>query len=175
MSNPLPSREQAITILRQQQCPRIVIRHCIAVAKLAVETANRLQAKGIRVNSELVEVGALLHDLGRSKSNTVDHAVIGAQIAQDLGLPEAIIRIIQRHVGGGITVLEAEAFGWPKGTYFPESLEEKIVSYADKLTDKGGQVPITVEVERLQNVGKAEAAERVRRLYDEISSLLVSP
>ena len=174
MNKPLPSRKQAIELLKQQHCSPAVISHCLAVAELALETANKLKTKGISVDLKLVEAGAILHDLGRSKSYTVDHAVVGAQIAQDLGLPESVIRIIKRHVGGGISAAEAETFGWPKDVYVPESLEEKIVSYADKLIDNGKQVPITVEVERLKSNGKFEAAERVTRLYEEISNLLDS-
>jgi len=172
VSSGLPSREQALELLQQKHCPPIVISHCLAVAKLALETARKLEKKGLRVDTELVEIGALLHDIGRAKSHTVDHAVIGAQIAQELGLPEPIIRIIKRHLGGGITEAEAQAFGWPKDVYVPETLEEKIVSYADKRIDNAKRVPISVEINRLRSEGKAEAAERVRRLYDNISSLL---
>ena len=95
----------------------------------------------------LVEVGALLHDIGRSKTHAIDHGVVGSKIAESEGLPESIVRIIRRHVGGGITAEEAEAFGWPKDVYMPETLEEKIVSYADKLIDKSKRVPIEVEIE----------------------------
>ena len=172
MSERLPSREQALNLLQQKHCPSIVINHCLAVAELAMETASKLEAKGFSINTKLVEAGALLHDLGRSKTHTVDHAVIGAEIAKSTGLPEPIIRIIKRHIGGGITAAEAEAFGWPKDVYVPETLEEKIVSYADKQIDQSKRVRISVEIRRLQSEGKAEAAERVRRLYEDISSLL---
>ncbi len=106
-----------------------------AVAELALEIADKLERKGLRINRELVEAGALLHDLGRSKTHRVDHGIVGAQIAESLDLPEPIIRIIKRHVGGGITADEAKTFGWPKDVYVPQTLEEKIVSYADKLID----------------------------------------
>ena len=49
---------------------------------------------------------------------------------------KSVANIIKRHVGGGITPEEAERFGWPKDVYVPETLEEKIVSYADKRIDK---------------------------------------
>ena len=49
--------------------------------------------------------------------------------------PEQLFKIIKTHVGGGFTAKEAAAFGWPKGVYTPIKLEEKIVSYADKLVD----------------------------------------
>lgn len=172
MSSGLPSREQAIELLRKNNCPPQVISHCVAVADLAVETANKLQKKGLKINTELVEAGALLHDLGRSKTHTVNHAVIGAQIAQFIGLPEPVIRIIKRHVGAGITAEEAAKFGWPKDIYTPQTLEEKVVSYADKLIDQSKRTPIETEIQRLQKENKSEAAERVRRMHEEITSLL---
>jgi uncharacterized protein len=102
----------------------------------------------------------------------VDHAVIGAKIAESAGLPEPVVRIIKRHVGGGITAEEAEKFGWPKDVYVPLTLEEKIVSYADKLIEQSKRVPIDLEIEQLRMEYKDEAAERVRKLYEEITSLL---
>ena len=172
MSSGLPSREQAIKILREHKCSPQVVSHCLAVADLAVETARKFEAKGIKINIELVLAGALLHDLGRSKNHTVDHALVGAQIAQSVGLPESVINIIKRHVGAGITAEEAKYLGWPKDSYIPQTLEEKVVSYADKLIDQSKIIPIETEIERLENENKREAAERVRKLHEEIISLL---
>ena len=171
MSEELPSREQAIELLRKNNCPTKVINHCEEVAKLALEIASKLEKKGIKVDLKLVEAGALLHDIGRSKSHAVDHGVVGAKMAELEGLPEAAVRIIKRHVGGGITSQEAEQFGWPKDIYEPVTLEEKIVSYADKLIDQSKRVPIDLEIERLQ-VEHRDAAERVRKLHEEITRLL---
>jgi uncharacterized protein len=168
----LPNREQALGLLRKYKCSPQVISHCVAVADLAVETANKLEGKGFKINTELVEVGALLHDLGRSKTHTINHAIAGAQIAQSIGLPEKVIRIIKRHVGAGITTEEAQVLGWPKDIYAPQTLEEKIVSFSDKLIDKSRRMPIETEIERLQIKNKHQAAERVRKLNDEITSLL---
>ena len=172
MNNKLPSREQAIQLLRENHCQPIVIRHCEVVAELALEIADKLEKKGLKVDRELVEVGALLHDLGRSKSHGIDHGVIGANIASSAGLPEPLVKIIKRHVGGGIIADEAESFGWPKDVYVPVTLEEKIVSYADKLIDLSKRVPIDLEIKKLQSEHKDEPAERVRKLHEEITSLL---
>jgi uncharacterized protein len=172
VSSLLPSREQAIELLRKNNCPPQVIRHCVAVAELAVETAKKLQEKGYTIDVELVEAGALLHDLGRSKTHTVDHAIVGAQIAQSIGLPDLVIRIIKRHVGAGITPKEAKELGWPKDIYTPQALEEKVVSYADKLINHSKRIPVEVEIELLQKENKCEAAERVRKLHEEITCLL---
>jgi uncharacterized protein len=172
VNSELPNREQAIELLHENNCPPQVIRHCVAVAEVAVETADKLSEKGYKINIPLVEVGALLHDLGRSKTHTVDHSLVGAQIAQNVGLPEPVVRIIKRHVGAGITAEEAEKLGWPKDTYMPQTLEEKVVCYADKIIDKSRRTPIELEIERLQKGNRFEAAERVRKLNEEITSLL---
>ena len=119
-----------------------------------------------------MEAGAILHDLGRSKTNKVDHAVVGAEMAESLNLPNPVISIIKRHVGAGITAEEAQWLGWPKDVYEPQTLEEKIVSYADKLIDRSKRMPIETEIKRLQKENKNEAAERVRKLHQEISNML---
>jgi uncharacterized protein len=172
VSEKLPSREQALQLLREHQCSTEVISHCEAVAKLALETANALKERGLKIDSELVEVGALLHDIGRSKTHTVHHAVVGAEIAEAAGLPDSVVSIIKRHVGGGITASEAKKLGWPEDVYVPITLEEKVVSYADKLIENSKRAPIEITVEKLSKERKAEAAERVRKLYDEITNLI---
>jgi uncharacterized protein len=172
VSSGLPNREQALGLLLKYNCSPQVISHCIAVADLAVETAGKFEKKGFIINTELVEAGALLHDIGRSQTHTIDHAIEGAKIAQSIGLPENVIRIIKRHVGAGITAKEAQMLGWPKDVYAPQTLEEKIVSFSDKLIDKSRRMPIETEIERLQFKNKHQAAERVRKLNNEITSLL---
>ena len=74
---------------------------------MAVEMAEICRERGFKVDIELVEAGALLHDIGRSKTHSVHHAIVGAEIAESLHLPESVIAIIKRHVGGGITAQEA--------------------------------------------------------------------
>jgi uncharacterized protein len=172
VSEALPSREQALQLLRENHCSVKVVNHCKAVAKLALETANILKDKGLEIDFALVEAGALLHDIGRSKTHTVHHAVVGAEIAKSAGLPDSVISIIKRHVGGGITADEAEKLGWPKDVYVPVTLEEKLVSYADKLIENSKRAPIDVTVEKLSGELKCEAAARVRRLYEEITGLM---
>jgi uncharacterized protein len=172
VSEKLPSREQALQLLREHQCPTEVINHCKAVTKLALETANALKERGLKIDYKLVEVGALLHDIGRSKTHTVHHAVVGAEIAKSAGLPDSVISIIRRHVGGGITASEAKKLGWPEDVYVPITLEEKIVSYADKLIEHSKRVPIEIAIEKLSKELKYKAANRVRKLCEEITNLI---
>jgi uncharacterized protein len=173
VSERLPSKEQALQILCKDGCHKNVIRHCKAVAELAVEIAEACKKNGSDVDLELVEVGALLHDIGRAKTHSVHHAIVGANIAKSLGLPEPIISIIKRHVGGGISAAEARKLGWPRDVYIPQTLEEKIVSYADKLIEGSRRVPIEKTIESLSRKDLPRSAiARIRKLQREMSVLM---
>lgn len=160
----LPSRDECLRILREHGCNEEVIEHCEAVSALAVKIARRCRAK-----VDLVEVGGLLHDLGRCKSHTLSHAVEGAKLAAELDLPEPIIKIIERHIGAGITPREAARLGLPKKDYTPRTIEEKIVAHADNLTSGTKRTGIEEAVAYIARKGEHEAALKVLRLHEELS------
>ncbi len=112
-------------------CSPEVIAHSILVSEKACAIARRVN---INYDYELIRLGGLLHDIGRSKTHGIEHALVGVDVARSYGLSEEIIRIIERHIGAGIAALEAERLGLPKKDYLPLTPEEKIVSYADNLT-----------------------------------------
>lgn len=174
MIEELPSPEKALMLLIQSGCSRQVIRHCKAVAALAAQIAENCKKKGLNVDVQLVQVGALLHDIGRSKTHNIDHVIKGAQIAKSLGLPDPVVSIIERHAGGGITMNEAEKLGWPVKGYVPQTLEEKIVSYADKLIEVSRRVKVERTIQKLsRDLGNDHPAiERVKQLHREFSPLV---
>jgi uncharacterized protein len=172
VSKQLPNREQAISILQKNKCSPEVIAHCQAVASLALELTEKIKTKKYSIDVALIEAGALLHDLGRAKTHSVHHAIEGMQLAQAENLPDSIVCIIKRHVGAGITVEEAEELNWPKDSYIPQTLEEKIVCYADKCVSGIKRIPVETTVKQLQEQKLYAAAERVRKLYNEITVLL---
>jgi uncharacterized protein len=172
VSEQLPSREQALQFLSESGCRQNVVRHVEAVSELACEIAEACRRKGYHVNLKLVEIGGLLHDIGRSKTHSVHHAIVGAEIARSLGLPEPVISIIKKHVGGGITAREAKKLGWPKDIYVPQTLEEKIVCYADKLIEGSRRVPVEKTIERLSQELPLGATERIWKLHEEMLVLV---
>jgi HD superfamily phosphodiesterase len=87
-------------------------------------------------------------------------------------LPEPDLSIIKRHVGGGITATEASKLGWAKDVYVPKTVEEKIVSYADKLVEGSHRVPIERTLEVFAQDLPPSAVERVRRLHEEMLGLI---
>jgi uncharacterized protein (TIGR00295 family) len=160
----LPSRDEALKLLRAAGCGDDVVAHCEAVSALAVKMAKKCRAK-----IELVEIGGLLHDIGRCRSHTISHAVEGAALAKDLKLPEQVVRIIERHIGAGISPKEAEKLGLPKKDYTPRTLEEKIVAHADNLISGTRRTSIEEAVAQVARQGQHEAALKMMRLHEEMS------
>jgi uncharacterized protein len=128
-------------VLIDAGCSPGVVAHCVAVSRTAVALADRISR--VSVDKELVRLGALLHDIGRSRSHDIHHALAGVEIGRKLGFPAEMLSIIERHIGAGITAAEAERLGLPKRDYLPLTPEEKIVSYADNLTK--GERPMAYE------------------------------
>ncbi len=126
------NEDDAFELLRKYNVPYSVVRHSVAVKNLVLKILERVK---IPVNKDIVILGALLHDIGRAKTNDIRHGYIGAEILRKEGVPEEVAKIAERHVGSGITKEEAYKFGMPERDYIPESPEEKIVAYADNLID----------------------------------------
>jgi len=162
----IPSTEKCLALLKESGCSDEVIRHCKAVRDVAVKMAHRAYA-----DIKLVEAGALLHDIGRSKTHGILHGVEGAKIAKNLDLPESIVNIIERHLGAGISLEVAKQLGLPAKDYAPKTLEEKIVCHADNLIDNCQRQPIEQEVERALHDGYKEYAERLVSLHKELSDI----
>lgn len=170
----LPGRSEALGILRDAGCSRSVVRHCVNVARIAARIGGELVAAGHGLDLGLVEAGALLHDLGRSVTHGVEHGAVGGELCRGLGLPDAVMRIVERHVGAGIPAGEAEELELPAGEYMPVSLEEKLVCYADKLAKGDGEVEFGVTVgEMVERHGSDHPAiGRMWALHGEMVGLL---
>jgi len=174
VSERLPSTRMALRLLSQSGCSGKVVAHCQVVSEIAVQIAKACEKRGLNVDVKLVQVGALLHDIGRSKTHGIDHVIRGAEIARSLNLPESVVSIIERHAGGGITIDEARRLGWPNKTYLPQTLEEKIVTYADKLVEGLRRVQVERTIKKLsRELGDAHPSiKRVEKLHKEFSSLI---
>lgn len=160
----VPDAKECIGLLVSSGCDEDVIEHCKAVSALAVRIARRCGA-----DEALVEAGALLHDIGRCSTHGLDHAVEGARIASSLKLHPALVKIIERHIGAGISKEEAVRSGLPPKDYTPESLEEKIVAHADNLFAGRRRTPVRDAVSSLVRNGMDGPAAKVLALHRDLS------
>lgn len=130
-----------------QQAKKILLAHSIQVARLAVAVATHVEATE-PVDIEFVEQAALLHDIGMLDTNTPElacfgeksymcHGIIGAEILCKEGLPRHAL-VCERHIGVGLSVEDiiAEKLPLPLRDMRPQTLEEKIVTYADLFYSK---------------------------------------
>lgn len=171
----LPTEREALQLLKDANCASHVIRHCRAVATVAMRLAQEISMQGYDVNIDVVKVGALLHDIGRGVTHQIDHGVTGVALAQSFGLSPTLIQIIERHIGSGITSNEARRLELPVKDYLPQSLEEKIVTYADKLIEGAHEVGYDEALHMFQQklggfLGSA-AIDRLQQLHIELSRL----
>lgn len=169
----LPNRREALSLLVKAGCSPRVVEHCKRVSAFAVRIAKACQRKQPNVDVKLVEISALLHDIGRSRTHSVDHAREGGKIARAFNLPDSVAFIIERHAGGGIPKEEAKKLGWPARDYLPKTLEEKIVCYADKRIEGIRVVPIekTVRAYAVDLGRNHPAIQRIWELHREITAL----
>ena len=166
-------RENALRALREAGCSREVIQHCFAVERISLKLARRIRANGHKLDLRLVSLGALLHDIGRAQTHGIKHGVEGARMLQELGLGN-FARFAECHLGAGIPAGEARELGLPARDFMPQTLEEKVVAYADKLVM--GHRPASFE--RALEWFKSElgqthpALDRFKALHAEIQDLL---
>ena len=163
----IPTHEECIQILKDAEATPELIAHSEAVTKMALEIAELIMG----TNMEEVEAGALLHDIGRTKTQEIDHAVVGSKIAEELEIPEPIQKIILYHIGAGITEEDAEELGLPEGSYIPQSLEEKIVAHADNLIDNTERRFVEDIIKALVDQDEFRIARRVINLHNKLSEL----
>lgn len=166
-----PDYNTCLTILETEGVNTNVINHVKAVHGFVLIIGKRFIEQGYHVNMPLIEAGALLHDIGRSNTHGLAHAIAGCKIAERLGLPDDLISIIRNHIGAGITKEEAVNSGLPPKDYIPLTLEEKIVAAADNLAAGDRLQNIVQHEEHLLKKGITEGAKRCVALHRELSEM----
>ena len=131
---------------------KILIKHSEAVAKKAVEIAKRVGA-----DVQFVKEAAMLHDIGifltsapsigcHGKEPYIKHGILGRKILEKEGYPKHAL-VCERHIGVGLTKENVEKYRLPlpKKDMIPVTLEEEIVTYADKFFSKDREKEKTIK------------------------------
>ncbi len=124
----------------------ILMVHSRHVADKALSIVDRHPELG--ADRAFVEEAAMLHDIGIVRCDAdgiycfgtepyIRHGVIGGQMMREEGY-ERHARVCERHTGAGITLRQIveRNLPLPHQDFLPETIEEKIVCYADKFFSK---------------------------------------
>jgi len=168
------SEQEAINLLKEEKASEALIKHSMTVSEVSTILALAFKEKDYDIDLDLVKLGGLLHDIGRVKTHSVHHGYMGGRLLRDMGIDERIAKIAERHIGGGISSEEAKKLGLPRGRYMPESLEEKIVCFADKIVEMDSVIPLEETLDKLREElgNESSAVQRLIVLEDELTRLL---
>ncbi len=148
---------------------RILAAHSRAVACLSLRISERLSH--LNPDKQFIEEAAMLHDIGifltdapaigcTGRHPYICHGWLGRMLLEERGLNRHAL-VCERHVGTGFSAEEIrlDKLPLPERDMIPESLEEKIICYADKFFSKKGHrcsEPLEFDqvVENLSRYGK---------------------
>jgi len=117
----IPSRPQCLALIGEMEMMAHILDHSLAVCHVALVLTDHLLAAGIALDRGLVEAGALLHDITKTRSLATgeDHALSGGQWLSRRGY-HAVAELVRQHV-------RLDCFD-PAGRI----TEAEVVNYADK-------------------------------------------
>lgn len=157
LNGSIPSRPQCLELIGEMDMMSHILDHSLQVCHVALVLTDHLLASGITLNRDLVEAGALLHDITKTRSFTTgeDHALSGGQWLAQRGYHE-VGELVRQHV-------RLDRFD-PAGPI----TETEVVNYADKrvLHDKVVGLEERMVYIRQRYGTTLDKQERIRRLAD---------
>ena len=137
----------------------ILITHSQSVAQKALQIVS--SHPELHLDADFILEASMLHDIGIIRTNAsgiecfgtepyIRHGVIGADMLRAEGLPRHA-RVCERHTGAGLSLheIELKKLPLPHISLLPETVEEKVVCYADKFFSK-------THLEREKTIDEAE-------------------
>ncbi|MHC1743705.1 MAG: HD domain-containing protein [Syntrophobacteraceae bacterium] len=117
----VPSRSECFSLMEEVQMPCHIRVHSAVVAEIALFLGRRLNGYAGRLDLELLEAGALLHDIGKPRSLATGerHHDLGADMLEARGY-SLLSPIVRDHI----------AMDWDRAT--GPITESLLVNYADK-------------------------------------------
>ncbi|MBR1462475.1 MAG: HDIG domain-containing protein [Prevotella sp.] len=125
---------------------KILLVHSRAVADKALRICD--SHPELHLDRQFVEEAAMLHDIGIFRCDApgiechgnepyICHGRIGAEILRKEGYPRHA-RVCERHTGAGLSVddIVSQHLPLPVQSFLPETLEERLICYADKFFSK---------------------------------------
>ena len=130
----------------QPELKALLLHHSRQVADKALEVCAAHPEW--HTDTQFVEEASMLHDIGiifcdapgilcHGTEPYIRHGYVGAELLRKEGLPPHA-RVAERHTGSGLTreQIIAEHLPLPEQDFLPETIEEKVICYADKFFSK---------------------------------------
>ncbi len=137
---------------------QILLEHSQAVTNKALTLAKKHIE--LKLDLQFIEEACMLHDIGIFKTYAPDidchgdapyicHGYLGREIIEKEGYPKHAL-VCERHTGTGISLhhIELEDLPIPHRDMCPISMEEQIISFADKFFSKSKSEEKTVREAR---------------------------
>ena len=154
---------------------QMLLKHSYQVCGKALQLMSDPRCRNLNADRSTVVTGALLHDVGIGRCHAPDilcegtepyiaHGIIGAGMLRELGAGtgrdlECYARICERHTGTGLTAadIRRQKLPLPERDFLPETIEEKLICFADKFYSKSGDM-------------KEKSMERIRRSMEKFGA-----
>ena len=95
----IPSRASCLVLLNAIEMPPHILRHSLMVTEVSLFLGRHLNGNGNRLDLQLVEAGALLHDIAKERSLRTGepHDRLGADLLIESGYPTVAV-IVRDHI-----------------------------------------------------------------------------
>jgi len=159
MTDIIPTRETCLSLMDQEAMLPNIKAHSLQVARIALCLGKNLKAHFPELNLDLVEAGALLHDIAKTEclKTRGNHALVGEEKVRAMGF-DSLAPIVAQHV-----LLEDK--------YFQNGCLDEVVlvNYADKRVRHEEVVELEERFAYLvQTYGRSqEAVQRIEALYQD--------
>lgn len=153
----------------------ILVVHSEMVRDKALECIRR---RGLEVDIGFVAEAAMLHDIGIFRCDApgicchgelpyICHGIEGRRILEAEGLPRHAL-VCERHTGSGLTVedIVRQQLPLPHRDMTPQTLEEKLICYADKFYSKSGDIREEKSLDRVIRSMERHGEDTLRRFLD---------
>ncbi len=157
--------------------------------KILVQHSRDVQAKALaiaekhpelKIDKTFVAEASMLHDIGIFKTYApkiacfgeepyIRHGFLGAELLRSLGYAKHAL-VCERHTGSGLTMeeIKVQKIDLPEGIYYPVSIEEKLICYADKFFSKtklGEEKPLEKVFRSMEKFGE-QSLHRFKYLHE---------
>jgi putative nucleotidyltransferase with HDIG domain len=151
----IPTAAECEAILAEQHVPASIVRHARKVAEVAHRLAYTLASSDLDLNLELVQAGALLHDLAKGQP---DHASVGASILRAMQFSR-VAEIVAAHTDlATFSVLDESAIVYLADKLVRGEEEVTITERFQPALDRFGNDPIALQAAQRRKHAAFEVA-----------------